>query len=279
MKEIYESQITEAIKNLFIKANLELPCDVKEALFVAEENEPWPLAKEGLGLLKENLKIAKENCLPICQDTGAACVYAEIGNDVHINGDFARAVNEGVRQAYGEGYFRKSIVKDPIKRGNTEDNTPAFITTVLTTGDKLKLTVMPKGFGSENMSRLAMLKPAEGEQGVIDFVIETVKLAGPNPCPPIIVGVGIGGSFDKVTYLAKKALLRPLVETNKDPYYASLEAYLLEEINKLGIGPQGFGGKTTCLGVAIEQMPTHVAGLPVAVNINCHATRRACTEL
>ena len=279
MKEIYESEITEAIKNLFIKANLELPEDVHAALNEAESSEPWPLAKEGLGLLQENLLIAKKNCLPICQDTGAACVYAEIGNDVHINGDFSKAVNEGVRQAYTEGYFRKSIVKDPIKRGNTEDNTPAFITTVLTTGDKLKLTVMAKGFGSENMSRLSMLKPAEGEQGVLDFVIDTVKKAGPNPCPPIIVGVGIGGSFDKVAFLAKKALLRPLNERNKDEYYASLEAHLLEEINKLGIGPQGFGGKTSCLGVAIEQMPTHVAGLPVAVNINCHATRRASIEL
>ena len=279
MKTISEIEITEAVRKLCLEANLNLPQDVRDALRTARENEPWMPAKENLCLLEENLRIADEKQVPLCQDTGAVCVFAEIGNEVHINGDFARAVNQGVREAYGEGFFRKSIVADPIRRGNTEDNTPAFITYELTVGDELKLTVMPKGFGSENMSRIAMLKPADGEQGVIDFVVETVRLAGSNPCPPIIVGVGIGGSFDKAPYLAKKALMRPVNTANADEYYARLEAHLKEEINRTGLGPEGFGGLTTCLGVLIETMPTHVAGMPVAVNISCHATRRASLTL
>ena len=279
MKEISENQIRNAVKELFLKANLSLPEDVSAALKKAEEQETWALAKESLCLLEKNLCIACEKQLPICQDTGAACVFAEIGTDVHIAGDFSKAVNDGVRDAYKEGFFRMSIAADPIRRGNTEDNTPAFISAEITAGDKLKLTVMPKGFGSENMSRLAMLKPSDGEQGVIDFVLETVKLAGPNPCPPTVLGIGIGGSFDKAPYLAKKALMRPLDLPNPDPYYADLEKRLLEAINSLGIGPQGFGGRTSCLGVQIETMPTHVAGLPVAVNVSCHATRRASTVL
>ena len=208
-----------------------------------------------------------------------ACVFVELGQDVHIEGDFEQAIHEGVRLGYGKGYLRKSIVGDPLRRVNTEDNTPAAITLRLVPGDGFHITVAPKGFGSENMSRLAMLKPADGVEGVKRFVVETVRLAGPNPCPPIILGIGIGGSFDKVAGLAKHALLRPIDLPNPDPFYAALEQDLLKEINALGIGPQGFGGRTTCLGLSIETAPTHVAGLPVAVNVSCHVTRRASAQL
>ncbi|MBQ9815012.1 MAG: fumarate hydratase [Lachnospiraceae bacterium] len=279
MKIITADQIRANVKKLCIEANLKLPEDVVRALTAAKEAEDWPVAKDILGLLEENLKVAAEKEIPICQDTGAACVFVELGNDVHIDGDLEQAINDGVHDGYIEGYLRKSIAADPLRRGNTEDNTPAFITTHITTGDKLKITVLPKGCGSENMSALRMLKPADGVQGVVDFVLETVSSAGSNPCPPTVLGIGIGGTFDKVAYLSKKALLRPLGEPNPDPYYAELEARLLKEINELGIGPQGFGGRTTCLSVAIEQMPTHVAGLPVAVNVSCHVTRRASVEL
>src|SRR5699024_4957469 len=222
---------------------------------------------------------ASEAGLPICQDTGMACVFVELGTGVHIEGSFEAACHEGVRRGYTDGYLRKSIVADPLRRGNTGDNTPAAITVHLTNGDGCRVTVAPKGFGSENMSRIAMLKPADGVEGFKRFVVDTVRQAGSNPCPPVILGVGVGGSFDKVAYLAKKALLRPLDVPNPDPYYAALEQELLGEINALGIGPQGFGGRTTCLGLAIEQMPTHVAGLPVAVNVSCHVTRRATAQL
>lgn len=208
-----------------------------------------------------------------------ACVFAEVGQEIHVEGDFESAVNDGVRKGYKEGYLRKSVVQDPLRRVNTEDNTPAVITVRLVPGDRLRLTVMPKGFGSENMSAIAMLKPAQGEQGVKDFILETVRHAGPNPCPPIIVGVGIGGTFDRAALLAKEALLRPVTQRNADPYYSAMEEELLERINALGIGPQGFGGRTTALGVNIEVMPTHVAGLPIAVNISCHVTRRATAVL
>lgn len=218
--------------------------------------------------------------MPICQDTGMACVFVEIGQEVHIVGGLLEdAINEGVRRGYNEGFLRKSVVKDPIDRINTKDNTPAIIYYDIVKGDKLKITVAPKGFGSENMSRIKMLKPSDGLQGVKDFVIETVKLAGPNPCPPIVIGVGIGGTFDKVAYLAKKALIRPLNKKNSNQFYSDLEKELLDAINKLGIGPQGFGGKTTALGLNIETYPTHIAGLPVAVNINCHATRHKEREI
>ena len=237
------------------------------------------MAKTTLDLLWDNMELADQRQLPICQDTGMACVFVELGQDVHIEGDFEQAVHEGVRRGYGEGYLRKSIVADPLRRVNTGDNTPAAITLRLVPGDGLSITVAPKGFGSENMSRLAMLKPADGVQGVKDFVIETVRLAGPNPCPPIILGIGIGGSFDKVAGLAKHALLRPIDRPDPDPFYAGLEQELLDEINALGIGPQGFGGRTTCLGLSIETAPTHVAGLPVAVNVSCHVTRRASAQL
>lgn len=279
MKIISAAQITQAVAELCIRANRELPPDIERAMRLAEKNEPWPIGADTMSVLCRNIDAARENCLPICQDTGCACVFAELGQDVHIEGDFEAAVNAGVSQGYTEGYLRKSMVQDPLRRGNTGDNTPAAITLRLVPGDSLKLTVAPKGFGSENMSRLAMLKPADGVEGVKRFVLETVKLAGPNPCPPIVLGVGIGGTFDKVAYLAKHALLRPIDEPNPDPFYAALEKELLEEVNALGIGPQGFGGKTTALGLNIETMPTHVAGLPVAVNVSCHVTRRASAVL
>ena len=279
MKIISAAQITQAVAELCIRANRELPPDIERAMRLAEKNEPWPIGADTMSVLCRNIDAARENCLPICQDTGCACVFAELGQDVHIEGDFEAAVNAGVSRGYTEGYLRKSMVQDPLRRGNTGDNTPAAITVRLVPGDSLKLTVAPKGFGSENMSRLAMLKPADGVEGVKHFVLETVKLAGPNPCPPIVLGVGIGGTFDKVAYLAKHALLRPIDEPNPDPFYAALEKELLEEVNALGIGPQGFGGKTTALGLNIETMPTHVAGLPVAVNVSCHVTRRASAVL
>lgn len=279
MRTISAQEIAAAVARLCIEANTHLPADVQAALDAARASEPWPLAKTTLNLLWDNLGAAEAANLPICQDTGMACVFVELGTDVHIEGSFEEAIHEGVRQGYGAGYLRKSIVADPLRRGNTGDNTPAAITVHLVDGDGCKITVAPKGFGSENMSRIQMLKPADGVEGFKKFVLETVKLAGSNPCPPIVLGIGVGGSFDKVAYLAKKALLRPLDVPNPDPYYAALERELLEAVNEIGIGPQGFGGKTTCLGLAIEQMPTHVAGLPAAVNVSCHVTRRATAEL
>lgn len=279
MREISASAVTDAVAALCVQANTQLPPDVRAALAKARAAEPWPLAKETLSLLQSNLDLARENDLPICQDTGMACVFVELGQQVYITGDFEAAVNEGVRRGYGEGLLRKSIVADPLRRANTGDNTPAAITLRLVPGSGLRITLAPKGFGSENMSRLAMLKPSDGPEGVERFVQETVTLAGSNPCPPMVLGVGIGGSFDKVAYLAKKALLRPLDVPHPDPYYAEMEARLLSKINALGIGPQGFGGAATALGLAIETAPTHVAGLPVAVNVSCHVTRRATVEL
>lgn len=279
MREIKAEAVTEAVAALCVRANNHLPPDVQAALEKAQKTEPWPLARETLGLLRRNLDLALEQDLPICQDTGMACVFVELGQEVHIAGDFEAAVNEGVRRGYNQGYLRKSIVADPLRRANTGDNTPAALTLRLVPGDALRITVSPKGFGSENMSRLAMLKPSDGAEGVERFVLETARLAGPNPCPPMVLGVGIGGSFDKVACLAKKALLRPLDTPNPDPYYAEMEARLLADVNALGTGPQGFGGATTALGLAIETAPTHVAGLPVAVNVSCHATRRATAEL
>ena len=279
MRNIDAKVIEDTVARLCIEANLRLPPDVINAIERAEKAEPWDGAKRILSLLGDNVRIASEKTLPVCQDTGMACVFVELGQDVHIEGDFEQAVNNGVRRGYGEGYLRKSVVCDPLRRVNTGDNTPALVTVKLTRGDKMRITVMPKGFGSENMSALKMLKPADGVEGVRNYVLDTVEKAGANPCPPIIVGVGIGGSFDKAACLAKHALLRPVNEPNPDEYYAALERELLDKINALGIGPQGFGGKTTALAVLIEAMPTHVAGLPVAVNISCHATRRASASL
>ena len=279
MRIISATAITETVARLCIQANTYLPADIVAALDRQRQKEPWPLAKDTLELLWENKELAENKHLPVCQDTGMACVFVELGQDVHIDGDFEDAIHQGVRKGYTDGYLRKSIVCDPLRRVNTEDNTPAAITLHLVPGDGCSITVAPKGFGSENMSRLGMLKPADGVEGVKNFILETVRLAGPNPCPPIVLGVGIGGSFDKVAYLSKKALLRPIDQPHADPFYAQLEQELLEEINRLGIGPQGFGGETTCLGLSIETAPTHVAGLPVAVNVSCHATRRATAQL
>lgn len=273
MREISSALITETVKKLCIEANCHLSADLKERISKLYDEEPWPQAKEILERIIENYKIADEENQPICQDTGMACVFLKIGQDVHVNGDITDAINEGVRKGYEEGFLRKSVVRDPLDRVNTGDNTPAMIYFEIVAGDKIEITVAPKGFGSENMSRIAMLRPSDGLEGVKDFVVETVLQAGPNPCPPIVVGVGIGGTFDKAAYMAKKALLRPVDEKNGNPYYEKLEEDLLNEINALGIGPQGFGGKTTALAVNIEKCPTHIAGLPVAVNINCHVTR------
>lgn len=271
IREIDANIISEAISEMCIEANTVLPQDVKTAIENARAAEDCATACDVLDKIIENYNIAGD--VPICQDTGMACVFLEIGQDVHINGNLTDAVDEGVRKGYTEGYLRKSVVKGPLDRINTKDNTPALLYTELVPGSKVKITVAPKGFGSENMSRIAMLKPSEGAEGVKQFIVETVKLAGPNPCPPIVVGVGIGGSFDKCAYLAKKALLRNLDSHNENPFYADMEDELIGKINALGIGPQGFGGKTTALGVNIETMPTHIAGLPCAVNINCHVTR------
>ena len=279
MRTISAQEITDTVARLCIEANTRLPQDVQAALDKARQEEPWPLAKSTLDLLWSNLSAAKEENLPICQDTGMACVFVELGTDVHIDGSFEAAIHEGVRRGYEKAFLRKSITADPLQRVNTGDNTPAFLTVHLVPGSGCKITVAPKGAGSENMSRLAMLKPADGVEGVKKFVLDTVEQAGANPCPPIVLGIGIGGSFDHCAALAKKALLRPLDEPNADPYYAVLEKELLDAINATGFGPQGFGGATTCLGVAIEQKPTHVACLPVAVNISCHVTRRASRTL
>jgi fumarate hydratase subunit alpha len=279
MREFQAGLLTDTIARLCIEANCVLPCDVKHRIEDARKNEPWPTAQGILDKIIENYGIAETNTVPICQDTGVCCVFLKIGQDVHITGDIRAAVDEGVRRGYGEGYLRKSVVKDPLRRVNTGDNTPAMLYTEIVPGDKIEITVAPKGFGSENMSRLAMLKPSDGVEGVKQFILRTVEEAGPNPCPPVVVGVGLGGTFDKAAYLAKKALMRSIDERNPDPYYADLEAELLASINALGIGPQGFGGKTTALAVNIEWMPTHIAGLPVAVNINCHVTRHKTVVL
>jgi fumarate hydratase subunit alpha len=273
MREIDAQRITDTIKRLCIEANCHLSEDVKTCIAHSCRQETWPQAQEILERIIENYQIAEEENVPVCQDTGVACVFLKVGQDIHIRGDLTQAVNEGVRQGYDEGYLRKSVVRDPLDRVNTGDNTPAMLYTEIVPGDKVEITVAPKGFGSENMSRIAMLRPSDGLQGVKDFVLKTIEEAGPNPCPPIVVGVGIGGTFDKAALLSKTALLRPLGERIKSPFYAKLEEELLEEINALGIGPQGFGGLTTALAVNIETFPTHIAGLPVAVNINCHVTR------
>ena len=279
MRQINAQAITDVVKRLCIEANCHLSQDMKDRIREFHARESWPQAKEILERIIENYQIADTQNQPICQDTGMACVFLKIGQDVHIQGDLTEAVNEGVRQGYREGFLRKSVVRDPLDRVNTADNTPAMLYTELVVGDQIEITVAPKGFGSENMSRIAMLRPSDGVQGVKDFIVKTVEEAGPNPCPPIVVGVGIGGTFDKVAYLAKSALLRQVDVSNPDPYYANLETELLSAINTLGIGPQGLGGKTTALAVNIEVLPTHIAGLPVAVNMNCHVTRHATEVL
>lgn len=280
MREITALQITQAVKDLCIRANKILPDDLVCKIKGGFENERDSLPKSVMGDLLNNLDCAKELDIPICQDTGMAVVFVEIGQDVHIvNGSFETAVNEGVRQGYTEGLLRKSIVSDPLERVNTNDNTPAVIHTRLVDGDKIKITVAPKGFGSENMSKIKMLTPSATKEDIMDFVVETVKAAGGNPCPPIVLGVGIGGDFEHCAYLSKKALCRDTDTQNHNSLYAQMEKDLLEAINNTCIGPQGFGGKTTALAVNIEVAPTHIAGLPVAVNVGCHATRHATVIL
>lgn len=274
MREIKAAQITEVIERLCIEANEHLPKDVKDALLACRACEDGEIAGGVLDDIIENYEIADRECVPICQDTGMACVFLEIGQDVHITGgDLSEAVDEGVRRGYEKGYLRKSVVRDPVRRGNTGDNTPAMLYTEIVPGEQIRVTVGPKGFGSENMSAIRMFKPSAGLQGIKDFILETVETAGPNPCPPMVVGVGIGGTFDKAALLAKKALMRPLDSSNEDPFYADLEREMLEKINALGIGPQGFGGRTTAIGLNIETLPTHIAGMPCAINISCHVTR------
>nr|WP_315023083.1 fumarate hydratase [uncultured Aminipila sp.] len=274
MREINVSHITKAIAEMAIDTNHNLSSDVCERISDCSHNEKWPVAKDILENIEENIKIAKEGVFPLCQDTGMACVFLEIGQDVHlIGGNIEDAVNEGVRKGYTEGYLRKSVVRDPIRRGNTGDNTPAHIHYDIVAGDKVKIIFAPKGFGSENMSQIKMFPPAAGEAGVKDFIVQVVKDAGANPCPPIVVGVGIGGTFDRAALMAKEALLIPFDKENEEEYYRDMEEELLTRINALGIGPQGLGGKTTALSVKIKTFPTHIAGMPVAVNINCHVSR------
>lgn len=276
MREVNVSIITDNIKEMCIEANHFLTDDMKNVFENAVKNEESALGKQVLGQLEENLKVAGEDMIPICQDTGMAVVFINVGQDVHlIGGDITDAINEGVRRGYVEGYLRKSVVKDPIYRENTKDNTPAVIHFNIVPGDKVDITVAPKGFGSENMSRVFMLKPADGIEGVKEAILTAVKDAGPNACPPMVVGVGIGGTFEKCAYLAKKALTRNLNEESPIEYVRDLEKEMLEKINKLGIGPGGLGGTQTALAINIETYPTHIAGLPVAVNICCHVNRHS----
>ena len=280
MRTVKTKQITENIREMCIEANHFLTGDMTEALDRARESEKAPLGKQILQQLQENLQIAGEDMIPICQDTGMAVVFAEVGQDVHIEGGLLEdAIQEGVRRGYTEGFLRKSVVKDPLIRENTKDNIPAVIHYTITSGDKIRLTLAPKGFGSENMSRIFMLKPADGIEGVKNAILTAVKDAGPNACPPMVVGVGIGGTFEKCALMAKQALTRPVNEHSLIPYVKEMEEELLEKINKTGIGPGGLGGSTTALAVNINTFPTHIAGLPVAVNICCHVNRHAVREI
>lgn len=276
MREISAEKITDLVEKLCIEANINLNTDIEEALNKALNKENRSIARDVLSQLIENAAIARDENIPICQDTGMAVVFIEIGQDVHISGgDVGEAVNEGVRRGYQKGYLRKSIVRDPVERVNTLDNTPAVIYYEIVPGDSLKITVAPKGFGSENMSAVKMLTPSDGLEGIKEFVLETVRKAGSNPCPPIIVGIGVGGTMDKASLMSKRALLRKISVRSENPFWAEVEEELLGEINAIGIGPAGFGGLTTALNVAIDVYPTHIAGLPVAVNIGCHVTRHS----
>ena len=280
MRTIETGEITRNIREMCIEANHFLSADMKQALSQAVQSEESPLGKQILGQLQDNLKIAGKDMIPICQDTGMTVVFLEIGQDVYLTGEnLTDAVNEGVRQGYTEGYLRKSVVKDPLIRENTRDNTPAVIHSEIVPGEQVKITVAPKGFGSENMSRVFMLKPADGIEGVKDAILAAVKDAGPNACPPMVVGVGIGGTFEKCALMAKHALTRPLTESSDIPYVKELEEEMLHRINQTGIGPGGLGGTMTALAVNIETYPTHIAGLPVAVNICCHVNRHAVRVL
>ncbi|MCR5666812.1 MAG: fumarate hydratase [Eubacterium sp.] len=280
MRSVSVTKLTEAIKEMCIEANYDLTDDMKASLKNSIDTEKSPIGQKVLGQLQENLKIAKEEMIPICQDTGMAVVFLEVGQDVHFeDGSVEDAVNEGVRQGYVEGYLRKSVVKDPLIRENTKDNTPAVLHYQIVPGDRVKITVAPKGFGSENMSRVFMLKPADGIEGVKNAIITAVKDAGPNACPPMVVGVGVGGTFEKCALMAKKALTRAVNEHSEIPYVAEMEKEVLQKINKSGIGPAGLGGTTTALAVNINTYPTHIAGLPVAVNICCHVNRHSIREI
>lgn len=274
LREVNVTVVKSTVKKLFIDANMKLPCDIYNAICSYRDEETSSTGRAVLNTLIDNVNAAEEISVPICQDTGMAVVFIKIGQDVHfVGGDLTEAINEGVREAYVEGLLRKSVVIDPINRVNTNDNTPAIVHTEIVSGDKIEITAAPKGFGSENMSSVRMLVPAAGRDGVINAVLDIVKKAGSNPCPPMVIGVGIGGDFEECAILSKKALCRSLETSNSNPFYADLEKELLEKINSLGIGPQGFGGVTTALGVNVEYAPTHIAGLPVAVNIGCHVTR------
>jgi fumarate hydratase subunit alpha len=281
VRDLAVEDITAAVRELCITANYDLPRDVYDALVAACSAEESPVGREVLGQLVENADIAARDRVPICQDTGFAVVFAEVGQDVHlVGGTLAEAVDEGVRRGYGDGYLRKSVAEEPAQaRRNTRDNTPAILHTTLVPGDKVRLTMMAKGGGAENMSSLNMLKPSQGWAGMSEAVVDTVSRAGSNPCPPAIIGVGIGGTIDEVTLLAKKALLRDVGSTHPDPRVAAMEDELLERINDLGIGPQGLGGRTTALDVFIEEMPSHIASMPMAVNVQCHAQRHKTVEL
>lgn len=274
MRTINTKEITQTIKEMCMEVNVKLSSDVKEALLAGKEKEESPIGRQILSQLEENMKIAGETQIPICQDTGMTVVFIQIGQDVHIEGEFLEdAINEGIRQGYQEGYLRKSVVGDPLIRENTKDNTPGVIHYEIVPGDKVTITVAPKGFGSENMSRVVMLKPADGIEGVKKVILDTVEAAGPNACPPMVIGVGIGGTFEKCAILAKKALTRDLNSSSSIPYIKDLEEEMLEKVNNLGIGPGGLGGRVTAIGLNIETYPTHIAGLPVAVNICCHVNR------
>ena len=276
MREIDVSEIIDAVRDLCIRANCVLNDDVYNALEAAKNTEKSPIGKEILCQLTENADIAKNENVPICQDTGMAIVFVELGQDVHIKGGLLTdAINEGVRRGYKDGYLRKSVVADPFLRENTKDNTPAIIHYDIVEGNKIKIIVAPKGFGSENMSKIYMLKPSAGIEGAKDAIVQAVDEAGPNPCPPMVVGVGVGGNFEMAALLAKKALLRPIGSHSDKPHLREMEEELLERMNSLGIGPQGLGGVTTVLGVNVESFPTHIAGMPIAVNISCHVTRHA----
>lgn len=276
MREIAFDQIVQTVRDLCIEANCVLPCDLREAISDAKSTEESPVGKSILGDLVENFTFAGEKHLPICQDTGMAVVFCDLGQEVHISGGLLQdAINQGVARGYTEGYLRKSVVADPIRRGNTNDNTPAVLHLRLVEGDRLTITVAPKGFGSENMTSLHMLKPSVTMETIEDVIVEAVSAAGSNPCPPVVVGVGLGGDAEMAAILAKRALLRPVNEQNQDPFYADMERRILEKVNRLGIGPQGLGGRTTALAVAINVYPTHIAGLPCCVNLGCHVTRHA----
>ncbi len=279
MRSFHVNQIKDKMKEICLELAYKINDDLRKALEMAKKSESGELGKEVLCMLLENAEIAENQEIPMCQDTGMVMVFLEIGQDVALEGGFVGdAVNQGVREAYEEGYLRKSVV-DPITRINTKDNTPAVITYEIVKGDKIKMSVLLKGFGSENMGKIKMLKPSDGIPGIIDFVIETIRDAGGNPCPPLVIGIGIGGAMDKAAVMAKKALFRPIGERSQDPFLKELEETLLKKINEINIGPMGFGGDTTAIEVFIDKYPTHLAGLPIAVNINCHALRRKTVEL